>query len=228
MTVKSLNELQKDSLVRQFVNEKRTKKWLVITHSTSMRTINRILEERGVIANSVLAKKDEYTKVRKIMEQFQIKSPEDLKKRLTDAFTGQAVLGFDEVPIKQSPPVNEKCNFALAIIIEDKKAHVQVSHMIDDVMYVDHSSVFTEGEHVTGFKLTITEPKLDLTNVQLFLNQRTKEELAGLFYTSGLMKIAEMHVGSIANATLKHQEAARAVKEQKVDYGQHLKQYKPV
>ncbi len=101
------------------------------------------------------------------MSKFNIQSAEELNKRLTDAFTGQAVLGFD------SPDI-------------------------------------------------VTINPMTMESVQAFLNQRTKEELAGLFYTSGLMKIAEMHVGSVANATLKHQEAARKAdqdnKQQKVSY----------
>ncbi len=51
--------------------------------------------------------------------------------------------------------------------------------------------------------------ELNLENVQQFLNACTAPQLAGLFYASGLIKIAEMHNGSVMNATLQHQKAAQ-------------------
>ena len=38
----------------------------------------------------------------------------------------------------------------------------------------------------------ILAPALTMPNVQLFLNDCTKEELANLFYTTGLVKLAEI------------------------------------
>lgn len=59
--------------------------------------------------------------------------------------------------------------------------------------------------------------EMNLENVQQFLNGCTTSQLAGLFYTSGLIKIAEMHNGSVMNATLQMQKAAQ---KGNVHYGQ--------
>lgn len=58
---------------------------------------------------------------------------------------------------------------------------------------------------------------MNLESVQQFLNAASKEQLAALFFTAGLCKIAEMHVGSVTNSTLRHQQAAQ---KGNIHYGQ--------
>lgn len=59
--------------------------------------------------------------------------------------------------------------------------------------------------------------EMSLEAVQQYLNACRPEQLASLFYSAGLIKIAEMHNGSVMNATLQFQkEAAKG----KVHYGQ--------
>lgn len=47
------------------------------------------------------------------------------------------------------------------------------------------------------------QQELNLEKVQAFLNKSSVQELAGLFYTSGLMKIAEIHNTSVVNGSTK-------------------------
>jgi transcriptional antiterminator len=60
--------------------------------------------------------------------------------------------------------------------------------------------------------------------VQQYLNNCKPEQLASMFYTSGLIKIAELHNSSVMNATLQFQKAAQ---KGKVHYGQSIQSYKP-
>lgn len=46
--------------------------------------------------------------------------------------------------------------------------------------------------NVEQLKAALAAPALTMDNVQRFLNTCSKEQLAALFYTSGLVKIAEM------------------------------------
>lgn len=45
----------------------------------------------------------------------------------------------------------------------------------------------------------LESPAMTVMNIQLFLNQCTKDQLAKLFYTSGLVKLAEIATQSHAN-----------------------------
>lgn len=45
---------------------------------------------------------------------------------------------------------------------------------------------------LAGLKTTLSMPALTPINVQLFMNQCTKDQLARFFYTSGLVKLAEI------------------------------------
>ena len=44
----------------------------------------------------------------------------------------------------------------------------------------------------TELRQRLESPPMTVMNIQLFLNQCTKEQLAMLFYTSGLVKLAEI------------------------------------
>jgi len=68
------------------------------------------------------------------------------------------------------------------------------------------------------------QQELSMETVQQYLNACRPEQLASLFYTAGLIKIAEMHNGSVMNATLQFQKEAQ---KGKVQYGQPVQPYKP-
>ena len=64
---------------------------------------------------------------------------------------------------------------------------------------------------------------LSVESVQQFLNACRPEQLASMFYTAGLIKIAEIHNGSVMNATFQFQKEAQ---KGKVHYGQPVQPYK--
>lgn len=68
------------------------------------------------------------------------------------------------------------------------------------------------------------QQELSVESVQQFLNACRPEQLASMFYTAGLIKIAEIHNGSVMNATLQFQKEAQ---KGKVHYGQPVQPYKP-
>lgn len=76
----------------------------------------------------------------------------------------------------------------------------------------------TQGEEFIHQRGSAME-RLTKEQVLAYLNAQSVDVLAGLFYASGLVKIAEQYKTSVMNGTLKHQQAARTVKpEQKVSY----------
>lgn len=52
-------------------------------------------------------------------------------------------------------------------------------------------------------------PVLNKASVQQFLNNCSQEELAGMFYQAGIVKVSEMYNMQVQNAMLKYEQAAK-------------------
>lgn len=148
MARKLLTKEQEDVIIRHHKAGTLSQKQLAFALSCSVRTVRRVLVDRGLIKTQASVS-DEARGFMRVLNAYDINSPKQLGKILQERADGQQRL---ELTAKQ---------------------------------------------------------EMNLENVQQFLNACTMPQLAGLFYTSGLIKIAEMHNGSVTNATLQHQNAAQ-------------------
>lgn len=135
ITVKCVAEDVKSSIVTLYQNKKHTIKEIAKIHSTSTRTVGRVLEERGIALPRAWVRGEAHV-VMKLLAERNV-TPADLT----------AILN-----IFRSAGIN---------------------------------SVARLGE-------ALSAPALTEQNIQSYLNQCSKEKLASHFYTSGLIKIAEI------------------------------------
>lgn len=167
MSVKCVNPTQKQIIADWYQAKILNQKELAQRFATSERTINRILEERG-LATPVARIKGEAYQVMQLLKKHGIGLPE-----------------LKDVLAKQHPLFPPETGAILDLLKAHNMGLPELAH-------------------------ALKQPAFTFDNVQLFLNRCSKEQLASLFYTSGLVKVAEMHNASVASATLKLAQQAEA------------------
>lgn len=184
----------------------------------STRTFNRVLVATGR-ATKQMAAQDEARAYLKVLLKHGIESPKALDQTLTEWADGQGRL-FKEKDIQKatvSLPAGST-DFMIGVVNDASGAAIAIDQRLVDGTIVNlYSNFHGMGESVAAFDIQKTT--LTKESVLDYLNAQSVDVLAGLFYASGLVKIAESYNTSVMNGTLKHQQAARAVKpEQKVSY----------
>jgi hypothetical protein len=177
----------------------------------STRTFNRILVATGRATKHNLAL-DEARKFTKVLNKYNMLEPKALDQALKEWSDGQGRL-FNNVKPHVMAPVTDGTEFCLAVCYAFDHLSAVVSHQEGDKVIVDHEATIKATEASSFFKLKLKPAEIisaiTKEQVQAYLNKASVGELAGLFYASGLLKIAEIHNTSVMAGTLKHQQAAR-------------------
>lgn len=165
ITVKCLTEEDKDSFVRQYERKTMKMKDLAKVFDTSPRTLNRVLEERG-LATPVPRLKGEAHQVMRLIGSYGLNAEK---------------LGLLLKTVSTSTPLNPN---------------------VQEIMKI----VRGYGMSAEQLEAALKAPAVTTASVQGYLNQCSKEQLAIHFYTSGLVKIAE--IAKHAHAAKQQQQQA--------------------
>lgn len=169
MPVKCLTSQQKDLIALWYKGNIKSQKDLAEHFNTSRRTINRVLEERG-LATPVARIKGEAYQVMQYLQTLGITKAEELKHYI-----------FVLTKLQLTPESSK----LIALANE-------------------------AGLTADSLAKLLKTPQLTLSNIQGFLNQLPVEQLAQMFYASGLVKVAEI-------AQQKQKQAA-AMKDQQYEH----------
>lgn len=217
---KVLSKEQENTICLLFNNQVATVKGIAHRMGCSVRTIDRVLVEKGYKVSRAAHVDQQLAELRDLkhlLKKYNMLHTSRLEQVLKDHAAGQKQLPFAGVQPKvltAAPMVNAGTTFCLSMVAEQQHVTVVISHKEGDTIIMDHQEMHSLGETTSFFKLNLKPAELTMENVQAFLNDRTTAELAGLFYASGLVKIAEIHNSSVMASTLKHQQRAATLKQE--------------
>jgi len=212
MARKKLTKQQEDSIVMQTQQGVPTTQ-VAFNIGCSTRTVGRVLVSRGMGSAKSVAL-DQARKFTKVLNKYNILEPKTLDQALKEWSDGQGSL-FNNSKPQVMAPVTDGTEFCLTVCYAFDHLSAVVSHQEGDKVIVDHTAtVKAQAQEISSFfKLKLqpvtTTGTITKEQVQAYLNKASVGELAGLFYASGLLKIAEIHNTSVMAGTLKHQQAAR-------------------